>query len=202
MAVLVAPVGGNDDSLFVAVREFKLDKVVLLATNDKSGYAESVSSDLANFSIPSEIIVVSDILRDFFKVVSDLKNTEKEIIVNASSGDDASNSAALSAAFANGLKAFHVLNSKVIMLPVLGISYYDLLTEKKRQILGIIATGNSSLEGLGKKTGMSLPLLSYHLNGTLKVKGLKELGLVEVVERRGKVIIGLTDVGKILIHGL
>ena len=59
----------------------------------------------------------------------------------------------------------------------------------------------ASLDELSKKTKMSLPLVSYHINGNLKSEGLKELGLVETSGKKRKVEINLTRLGKLLIEG-
>ena len=48
---------------------------------------------------------------------------------------------------------------------------------------------------------MSPPLLSYHINGTLKSEGLKQLGLIDVVEEKGSMLIKLNTLGKLLIKG-
>ena len=48
---------------------------------------------------------------------------------------------------------------------------------------------------------MSLPLISYHINGTLKSEGLEKMGLVETVEGKRKIKLGLTTLGKMLIRG-
>jgi len=194
---MIAPIGGNDDAIFIAIREFKLDRVILVATNDKSGYSESLASDLANFSIPTEIMIVTDMFNDLFKTVAESK---EEILINTSSGDNISNIAALSTAFINGTKAFYTSGSKAVMLPIMDISYHELLKGKKREILKNLKDNNLTLKQLAKKTSISLPLLSYHLNGTLKFKGLKSLGLVKVIQQGGMVVIGLTDMGKLLVY--
>ena len=72
------------------------------------------------------------------------------------------------------------------------------------QILRIIHTEEkccASLEELSKKTKMSLPLISYHINGNLKSEGLKDLGLVKTSEKKGKVAIELTMLGRLLLKG-
>jgi hypothetical protein len=48
---------------------------------------------------------------------------------------------------------------------------------------------------------MSLPLVSYHVNGTLKSEGLKQLGLVETTEQKGRVEVHLSTLGKLLVRG-
>jgi hypothetical protein len=57
------------------------------------------------------------------------------------------------------------------------------------------------LEQLSKKTGTSLPLISYHINGNIKSEGLKQLGLVDTKEEKGRVSITLSLLGKMLLKG-
>jgi DNA-binding transcriptional ArsR family regulator len=59
----------------------------------------------------------------------------------------------------------------------------------------------SSLEQLSRKSGMSLPLISYHINGTPKSHGLKEMGLVETEDIGGRVNLRLTRLGQVLVKG-
>ena len=90
------------------------------------------------------------------------------------------------------------------MLPVLKFSYYKLLTDKKMELLQLLYRKKdccSSLEELSKKAKMSLPLISYHINGNLKSEGLKSLGLVETAEKKGKVDVKLSMLGRMLVRG-
>lgn len=91
-----------------------------------------------------------------------------------------------------------------MLLPVLKFSYYRLLSDKKLKILQVLAQDKTccqSLDELGKRSKMSLPLISYHVNGNLKSEGLVSLGLVETSERDGKVAISLTMLGRLLVKG-
>ena len=90
-----------------------------------------------------------------------------------------------------------------MLLPVLKFSYYKLLTEKKMEILKMLSKPDCclSLEELGRKTKMSLPLISYHINGNLKSEGLKEMGLVETNENRGRLEIKLSMLGRMIFNG-
>ena len=125
-----------------------------------------------------------------FQKIAEIKAIEKgkDIIINTATGDKVSTCAATSAAFVNGLKAMSVTDGMPMMLPVLKFSYYNMLTDKKMAILKLLKKPDccSSLEELSKKTKMSLPLISYHINGNLKSEGLKEMGLVETEEKKGK----------------
>ena len=59
----------------------------------------------------------------------------------------------------------------------------------------------ASLEELSKKTKMSLPLISYHINGNLKSEGLKDMGLVETTESKGRIAVQLSTMGRLLLKG-
>ena len=206
--VVIAPVGDKPDALFAGIREFPTEKVVLLSTEKAAENAQAIKKDLERFSIPAYIkeIGKGNLWEQMFIAISEVKNIEKdkELLINVSSGDRTSQCAVTSAAYVNGIKAFSVDNGDVIMLPVLKFSYYHALTEKKRDILKFLYKQKeccSSLEELSRKTKMSLPLISYHINGTLKSDGLKTLGLVETANKKRGVSVALSIMGKLLIKG-
>ena len=90
------------------------------------------------------------------------------------------------------------------MLPILKFNYYKLLTDRKMAILQMLFDEPaccSSLEKLSKKLKMSLPLVSYHINGSRKSEGLKEMGLIETLDKKGRTEIGLSVMGKLLVRG-
>jgi len=202
----VAPVGDYIDELFVGVREFPTEKVILICPTEKIEQAETAKEGLDKFRIPTRIVEISgNVWEEMFKEVAKLKKYEKgEIIIQVSTGDRESRCAATSAAFVNGLKAFGVDGNKPFMLPVLKFSYYSLLTEKKMKMLKILYKSKdccASLDQLSKLAKMSLPLISYHINGTLKVEGMKAMGLVETMENKGRVSVELSMLGKMLLKG-
>jgi len=126
--------------------------------------------------------------------------------VDVSSGENMENCAALSAAYVNGLKAFDFASDKVIMLPILKFSYYRLIPERKLAILKYLKEQPdccSSMEDLSARLKMSLPLLSYHTNGSGKSEGLVSQGLVEVHEGpHGRTQVMLSELGRLIAEGL
>ena len=48
---------------------------------------------------------------------------------------------------------------------------------------------------------MSLPLISYHINGNLKSEGLRDLGVVSTTEKGGRMAVELTMLGRMLVKG-
>ena len=203
--VVIAPVSENIDSLFVGIKEFSTSKVILITPKDKLEIAKQAKKELEKFQIPTQIKQIEgNLWEEMFRVISEIKKIEKDIIINVATGDRITRCAATSAAFVNGIKAFDVTPEGLMLLPVLKFNYYKMITDKKMQILRIIHTEEkccASLEELSKKTKMSLPLISYHINGNLKSEGLKDLGLVKTSEKKGKVAIELTMLGRLLLKG-
>ncbi len=206
---VIAPVGDYMDDLFVGVREFPTERIILVSSKERLKDADETKKKLEQFKIPSQIKEVrsdTHIWEATFEAIAQIKALEKdkELLINVSTGDRETRCAATSAAFVNGIKAFGVDGNEAMLLPILKFSYYKILTDKKLEVLKVLANDPkccASLDELSKKTGMSLPLISYHINGTLKSEGLKELGLVETTEKKGRMEINLSMMGRLLVKG-
>ena len=104
--VLVAPVGDYMDELFVVVRDFQLERIVLIAPPERLNSAKKTKDSLAKFRIPVQIIEIKgSIWEEMFKAISEVKAAEKDrdIILMTSTGDRKTSCASTSAAFVNGL---------------------------------------------------------------------------------------------------
>jgi len=205
---IVAPIGSNLESVFVAIREFPTEKIYLIFNGKNREKIEDLKAVAQRLKIGVQVIdIKGSLLEGMFKTFAQIKSgvNEDSLLVNVSSGDNLDNCAALSASYVNGLKAFTVIDDKLMMLPVLKFSYYRLLPERKLAIIMFLKTQPdccSSLEDLAKRTGMSLPLVSYHVNGNSKVEGLLTQGLVEThLGPRGKTQIMLTELGRLIAEG-
>ncbi|MAG16336.1 hypothetical protein CMO88_04710 [Candidatus Woesearchaeota archaeon] len=202
--VVIAPVGDNIDALFVGLREFPAQKVILITPPERIKIAQKTKEDLERFKIDAYIEEVEgNLLEGMFEKIAKIKQIEKDtnILVNVATGDRISTCAALSAAFVNGLKAFGVEQNEVMLLPILRFSYYKILTDRKLAILKLLYKSPKTLEKLSKETKMSLPLISYHVNGNLRAEGLKQLGLIETKDVKGRVNVSISTLGNLLIKG-
>ncbi len=206
---IVVPLGSNLDSTFVAVREFPTEKVFLVQVDKQKEKTDELRQVLDKLKISLQTVEIKgNLLEGMFRAFAQIKGSvsEDSVLVNVSAADNMSNCAALTAAFVNGLKAFSVMGDKLTMLPVLKFSYYRLMPERKLAILKFLKTQPdccSSLEDLATRLKMSLPLTSYHINGTAKVEGLVTQGLVEVhLGPRGKSQVMLTEMGRMIAEGL
>jgi len=176
--IMIAPVGELIESLFVGIRDFPTKKVYLLAPKNYVKLAKKTKLDLDRFKIDCKIVELGKehIWEEVFRTIAEIKNEEKDenIIVNTGTGDRGTQCAATSASFVNGLKAIDVGGNESMLLPIMKFSYYKILTDKKLEILKALNNKDccGSLDKLSKKLKMSLPLLSYHINGNLRSEGL------------------------------
>ncbi len=129
-----------------------------------------------------------------------------QVLVNVSSGEKLLGCAALSSSFVNGVKVFGMDRTKTypILMPVLKLSYSEIVCDAKIKILKAIEEAGGALdilEQLEQASGLDKPLLSYHVQGAKDSKGLASLGLLDVERReRGKISVSITTLGKLLIN--
>jgi len=207
---IIAPVGDNPKALFVGMKQFPTENVVLISQKKDLSVANDLSKKLDEFTIKTKIIEIGDnVLEEMFRVFGELCsiNEPEDMVVNVATGDRINSCAALSAAFANGLKAFGVMGDKCMLLPIMRLSYYHELSDNKLNILKEMQREDYiSLQDLTSKLSaakikMSISLLSYHINGNYKYKGLKSLRLVETKEQNKKVYVKLSELGSLLLNG-
>jgi DNA-binding transcriptional ArsR family regulator len=96
---------------------------------------------------------------------------------------------------------FTVVEDKPILLPMLRFSFSKLISEKKAEILKVLLNGSIGFVVLAKKVKVSLPLLSYHLNGNRDTSGLIELGLVDTSSMGKGKQASLSTLGKFFVKG-
>lgn len=205
---IVAPLGEDLESIFAVMREFPTEKIYLLSTGKHREKLDELRAVADKLKIGVQVIEIKGgLLEGMFKTFAQMKSAvdQDSLLVNVSSGDNLENCAALSASYVNGLKAMAVMGDKLMMLPVLKFSYYRLLPERKLAILKFLKTQPdccSSLEDLAERTKMSLPLVSYHVNGNSKAEGLITMGLVEThLGPRRKTQVILTELGRLIAEG-
>jgi len=205
---VIAPVDADTDSktLFATLKEFPTEKMILLTSPDGVVKAGDFKNELEKLGITSAVIKVEGKNRweDYFKATVDAcQGLPKEsIIINISTADRISQCAMTNAAHVNGLKAVAIIEGKMILLPILKVAYSNLLSDKKMKILRTLEENCiGSLEDISKKTGISLQLVSYHVNGTLKSIGLSGLELVETNEEKGRVSVCLSPMGRLFMQG-
>jgi len=201
---MIVPLGGKTETIFIGIREFPTEKIILIPQPGELKEVEKVKEELSKFKIPIEVEELKDSkLESMFEVINHIRKKEKgkQLAINLGPASKMMSCGATAAAFVNGIKAFDVPGDYILPLPILKFSYYDMLSDKKMRILSLLAKENSfkSLELLSRKVGLGPSLINYHIYGNEKNPGLKELGLVEISREDGKVKISLTTMGKLLL---
>ncbi|TLX68947.1 MAG: hypothetical protein E6L03_01910 [Thaumarchaeota archaeon] len=205
---------GSDgqDGIALGIRSFSVHKLALICFNSDKNRAEDFAKKIKSvLGVPITITIVTkeNVVRDTMESVNEILNLHakefEQVLLNVSSGDKLIGCAALSAAFINGIQAFGMDDTHTVplLMPVLKLSYNEIISEAKIKILKSINTAGGviqSLEQLEQISGYGKPLLSYHVQGAKDSKGLADLGLVEVEKGdRGKISARLTTLGMLLV---
>ncbi len=202
---VIAPVGENTKAFFAGMKEFPTEKVYLITPPKYLKEANKLAKKLKEFTINAHTVQIgSDVMIEMFRAFGRICNYHgnDNIVVNVATGDSMSTCAAMSAAFANGLRAFGVDEGKIVLMPIMKLSYYDELNARKLQILKSLNEESFICsKKLAEELGISSSLLWYHINGNHKYKGLKELRLVEVKDDKGGMCVKLSSLGSLLIEG-
>jgi len=135
--IIIAPIGEDLDSLFVGIKNFPTEKIILITDNNYKHLALKAKEEIEKFKIHVAIKEVKSMnVEDVFECIADTKQVEdnKKLIINSSAGNKFASCAVTCAGYVNGIKSFFVIEDDVVVLPVLRFSYYKLLTEKKMTI--------------------------------------------------------------------
>lgn len=207
----IATFGQDKEGILAGLRNFPIHKLILLHYKDDIKSVDEFSRGLrSTLGIPISLRLIEqpDIIRSAMEHVSQIIKEEgpnyEQLLINVSAGDKMMGCAALSCAFVNGIKAFGTdMNGEPMLLPILKLSYNEMISDAKIKILQAIDyMGGSveSLDNLSKHCEFGKPLLSYHIQGSSESKGLVQLGLVDVERlERGRTKITLNTLGKMLI---
>ena len=205
----IAILGGNDDAVFVGLRNYPAHKLVLIAPTENLGQSTVISTklsetlklpvsthELKNSSVQTVLDLTGEIVRS---------ETEgyQDFYINVGSAGKQLACAGLAAAFLYGIKTFDVKDDQPEMFPVMKFTYVKAVTEPKIEILRAIQRSGGdveSLEMLSSIVNYGKPLLSYHIRGSQDSRGLESLGLVEVERgKRGRLRVKLTPLGRTLL---
>src|SRR2546427_10608227 len=102
---IIAPLGENLASTFLAIREFPTERIYLLSTGKNRDKTEQLKKVTDSLKISVQVIdVKGNPLEGMFRAFGQIKGGVKEdsILVNVSSGENTDNCAALAAASGNG----------------------------------------------------------------------------------------------------
>jgi hypothetical protein len=207
------------DNILIGLKVYPSQKVALICYNHDNTSAKRFLKAIRSTDKNIEVIVcqisrqniIENVFEYFGRIVrsgSEI-NEFQRILVNVSSGDKSLSYAVLSAAYIKGIETFMINSNFSNSLAIIPTpkSYYDkVMTKTNFRILNSIASAGGVVYGLDQLqqiSGLRKPLLSYHINGRNITKGLVDLDLVWVENKRygnGTIaIIRLTAVGKLFV---
>ncbi len=207
----IAILGGNEDAVLVGIKNFPTHKLVLVSPKEGLESAEKLAGRLSStLKLDVNVEEVKDLtIPTMLETVASIVNKEsgfEDFVINVGSAGKYLTCAGVTAAFVNGIKAFDVMVDQPMMLPILKLSFSQIISGPKMEILQALmkAGGRTeSLEALGKIADFGKPLLSYHIRGSGEGRGLEGLGLVEVSHlKQGRLEVKLTDMGRMLLSTL
>src|ERR671922_421998 len=181
----------GQEGIAAGIRSFPVHKLILLCYSSDKQKADEFSRKLRTvlgMQVMISVVARENVIRDTMERIGEILNIHKsefqQVLMNVSCGDKLIGCAALSAAFINGIKAFGMdPTGAPLAMPVLKLSYSEIISEPKINILKAMERAGGaveSLEQLEQVSGYGKPLLSYHIMGGREARGLAELGLVEV----------------------
>jgi len=207
----IATIGEDSSGVLSGVRNAPANKLVLICYEREREAARRLSISISD-TLKTEVEVYDtirpeqcykDIMQVFSQIVEKNKPNFDDFILNVSSGDKMICIAAAVTSFILGFKAFFCKGDECVMLPPMKLSYTEMVSEVKLNILRALdKTGGEvdSLDELSKLTNYGKPLLSYHIHGSEDARGLIQLGLAEATRHsRGKTKVTLTTLGKMLL---
>ena len=205
----IAILGGNDEAIFVGLRNFPAHKLLLITPPAATAQSAVISAKLADtLKLAVSVIEIKDSsIQTVLDTIGQLVRTGKEdfedFLINVGSAGRALACAGVTAAFVYGVRAFDVNGETPEMFPVMKFSYSEAVTAPKIEILRAIERSGGRIESLEALSGImnyGKPLLSYHIRGSQDSRGLESLGLVEIERgKRGRLQVRLTALGRTLL---
>ncbi|MGC1134554.1 MAG: hypothetical protein WA941_17130 [Nitrososphaeraceae archaeon] len=155
--------------------------------------------------------IIENVFRNIGRIIgpgSEI-NRFQRILVNVSSGDKSLSYVVLCAAYIKGIETFMInsnFSNNLAVIPTPKFYYDKIITKTNLRILNSIARAGGVIYGLDRLqqiSGLIKPLLSYHINGRDNTKGLIDLGLVWVENKKYEngtiVVIRLTAIGELFV---
>ena len=208
----IASTGKDSETVSIGIKNFPVHKLVLICLEEEKEAVELYRLRFQEFmKIDVDLYTLkTNLIDEMLNTVSLILKKEREhfddIIVNVAGGSKHLTCAATVAAFVHGLKAFHIMGDKVIMLPILKLSYQEILSKAKIEILQTLSLAGGEIDSLSRfseLSGYSKSLLSYHILGSEDVRGLASLGLVEVERhKRGRLRVKISTLGSIALQNI
>ena len=207
----IATVGEDTDTVLVGMKNVPTHRLALICLHEHKNSVNDFALDLEKtlkINVDVYIVdgrIVESVLEKVASILKEHKDEFEDVVLNVAGGDKVLTCAAVSAAFFNGLKAFHLKNETPVMLPVMKVKYSNMISKAKMIVIKAIDDAGGAIQSLGQLSdisGYGRPLLSYHIWGDDESRGLVEFGLVDAERgRHGRLEVQLTVLGKAMLLG-
>lgn len=206
----IATFGQNTRGILIGIQNFPTAELVLLHYEKDSDEAREFSKNMhtvLGISTISQVISSTGVVESVINLIDEVIRKErdnKQILINLGSGNITICSAALLAAYLNGVKAFSIdENDNLFLYPLLKLGCNEVVSDAKVRILQALDTVGGTTENLDQLSKISRfckPLLSYHINGSETSEGLIQLGFIDEKKmERGRSKISLNTLGRIFL---
>lgn len=204
----IIPIGEDINTVSVGLRHYPVKAMAFIHTPEMKDLAQEFCDKFEVLGVPLTLHVLkgnplTGMFAAFNEIIDDLDSNE--VVVNVGAAGKHIACAAISASFVNGLSAFHILEGKLVPLPIMRFSYNDQLSDTKRMILESLMDNGGHAEDMNdltEWTGLSKSLLSYHLRGNEDNRGLEDLGFIRLSRsKRGRLAADLTSMGELVLIG-
>ncbi len=183
------------------LQHFPADAIMLLGPSSIANAAQAACRTLSSSKRPSVYLALSD--TNFETVMDALTAIRKQmphaaIVCNVDAASTQLTAAALAASFTSGAFVSYSDESHAPhVLEPLSFSSCVQLSPTKDKIMSVLAEKPaSSLRELAQRTGLPIPLASYHVHGDDRSPGLEELKMLSVHREDGRLKIAVAPMGR------
>ncbi len=199
--VLLAPLGGETNSLADAVRLTRCAKVHVLFCEQDREVAHARAELLRERGIEVRTSwIIGDPWREVAHLCGTIHRAEHGVLLCLSAASDELVGPCVAAAAMHAIPTITLVNRKIVRMPTAAVPLSAQLGKAKCRILFHLQEKKVyTLGALTKQLGISAPLLLHHLRGKASAPGLEMLGFVERVGRGGVV---LSELGATVVYAL
>jgi len=191
---VLSPVGEGIENLYQMIKDIEADNLILMASSGHEKDIARARKVIEKFGFRINQKVFEDLTSE--RIIDYISGFE-DVCINVATGSPRVQHSAIVASLITGIPALSVSGNQTIVLPQMKLSYYKGISPRKLEIMRAISDSPKNITQISRNSDMSLPLVSYHMNGTMKSEGLLEMGLVDEYKQG----LGLTSLGQMVLRG-
>ena len=208
MNIHITPMGRNTGHIYTAMKEFKIDRLVLITGKEFLNNAREIESHLVPFDTITVITTIDPFQTTSYGKIVDfiiseyLRHLDDSIFVNITGGTNLMSSAALTAAQFIGASAYYVIKNTdentIINVPIIKISLRDTLTPKQQLIFKniqeeITRSGKiKNISEFAEKYGSYKQKVLFHL------ANLEKMNIINIDRSKREHSLTLTETGRLV----